>query len=182
MLCCCSTYHVKVMKSGAALFSGSFASLRGKDGIRNQFVLFFEVRFTLSVLVLLRAPYGRWFPAYERTRTSVLHVEIQVLSSINLGKFSEVWIWSLWLVLISCKLECEWAVWHVRSFVIRGWRNCICMVKYLWSYLWLASFTSGPWLPSGNGRRENRREIWNGSAETKEQRQDISFPCSSQSE
>lgn len=56
------------------------------------------------------------------------------------------------------------------------------MVKYLWSYLWLASFTSGPWLPSGNGRRENRREMWNGSTETKEQRQDISFPCNPQSE
>lgn len=46
------------------------------------------------------------------------------------------------------------------------------LVKCLWSYLWLASFTSGSWLPSGNGRRE----MWNGSAEIKEKRQDISLP------
>lgn len=84
------TYHMKVMKSGAALFSGSFTSLRGKDGIRNQFVLFFEVCLALSVLFLLRAPYGQLFPAYECTCTPVLNAKIQVLCSINLGKLSEV--------------------------------------------------------------------------------------------
>lgn len=39
---------MKVMKSGASLFSGSFTGLRGKDGIRNQFGL--VLKFALDAL------------------------------------------------------------------------------------------------------------------------------------
>lgn len=48
MFCCCSAQHVKVMKSGASLFSGSFTGLRGKHGIRNQFGLL--LKFALDSL------------------------------------------------------------------------------------------------------------------------------------
>lgn len=60
-------------------------------------------------------PYGPRCPAYKHTCT-VLNAEIQVLFNINLRKFCDVWIWSLWAVVISCKLECEWAGWRTSSF------------------------------------------------------------------
>lgn len=86
MLCCCSTHHVKVMKSSASLFSGSFTGLRGKDGMRNQFDL--VLKFALDSL----SPKRRrgLFPAHQPPCSPILSDEIQVLCCINLGELTEV--------------------------------------------------------------------------------------------